>query len=463
MSALTKPLAPASPAVPPEPAPAVEPAPREPRQRPFFGRASVLLIAGLTIGYGVYQAVKSAPGGGRAEQTLLTSQAVVGPLDETLRVSGVISAKRSASLRAPQVSFGRRIAGGSQMTLISAAEPGSLVRKGDIVAEFDRQAQEQLIEDQQTNLLQAESAVEVLAANYMIEAETRRQALREAKAEYEKAQLDLRTAAVRSDIEARLLQLAVDENRAAYEELEREVELLERVHASGLRTVELDRDQERVDLERVRANSSRMLLRAPIDGIVVMEAIFRGGSFSQVSAGDEVFPGALFMQIVDPSEMVLTANVNQADAHSIRVGQEAEIMLDAYPGKAWRGQVSSVAAVTDSGGGGSRFSRGSSGSFVRHVAVEIDILESDPLIIPDLSASADVVLEGHGDVLQVPREAVALHEGRTVVLVREEPGGTFAPRPVDTGARNDTHMAILGGLSAGETVAVGSLRRRSAR
>jgi HlyD family secretion protein len=431
MSALTKPLAPAGPAVPPEAAPAVEPAPRELRRRSFFGRASVLLIAGLTIGYGVYQAAESGPGGGRAEQTLLTSQAVVGPLDETLRVSGVISAKRSASLRAPQVSFGRRIAGGSQMTLISAAEPGSLVRKGDIVAEFDRQAQEQLIEDQQTNLLQAESAVEVLAANYMIEAETRRQTLREAKAEYEKAQLDLRTAAVRSDIEARLLQLAVDENRAAYEEL--------------------------------RANSSRMLLRAPIDGIVVMEAIFRGGSFSQVSAGDEVFPGALFMQIVDPSEMVLTANVNQADAHSIRVGQKAEIMLDAYPGKAWRGQVSSVAAVTDSGGGGSRFSRGSSGSFVRHVAVEIDILESDPLIIPDLSASADVVLEGHGDVLQVPREAVALHEGRTVVLVREEPGGTFAPRPVDTGARNDTHMAILGGLSAGETVAVGSLRRRSAR
>src|SRR5690606_10926344 len=131
-----------------------------------------------------------------------------------------------------------------------------------------------------------------------------------------------------------------------------------------------------------------------------------GGSFAQTAVGDQVNAGSIFMQVVDPSDMVLQTQVNQADIHLLRVGQTADIRLDAYPDRVWKGRVESVAAMAGGGADMPGRGRGGSGSYVRNVAVAVNILDSDPVIIPDLSASADVVLETQEDVLLAPREAV---------------------------------------------------------
>ena len=290
----------------------------------------------------------------------------------------------------------------------------------------------------------------------MIEMEALKQQLVAARGDFHKAELDLRTAAVKSEIEAQLLQAQMEESKATAEELEAEIAKLETSHAARLRQVELERDMERIDLQRAETNSERLEIRTPIAGIVVLETSFRGGSFAQTSVGDQVNSGSLFMRVVDPSDMVLQTQANQADIHLLRVGQPAEIHLDAYPDRTWKGRVESVAAMAGGGGRPGR-GRGGSGNYVRNVTVEVNILDSDPVIIPDLSASADVVLETQEDVLLAPREALSqIGENWYVWLLGGE-DQMPERRAVEVSSWTDTQIAVSAGLKEGDRLAVGHL------
>ena len=378
-----------------------------------------------------------------------------GEMTRKLRVGGTVSARRSFAVVAPRLR-GRRGSGRFRLTLLSMAKPGSMVKKGDIVAEFDRQLQQQTIDDQHAEVVQAQADIDKNAAELAIAWETTQQELRSARAEWDKAMLDLRTGEVRSRIEAEILKLNVEETEAAFRQLQKEVKLLKVAQAAKRRSLEISRDQKKIDENRARINADKMVLRAGISGMVVMQTIFRGGGqFSQVQEGDEVNSGAFFMQIVDTSSMIVNGQLNQVDSQGVQVGQRAEIRLDAYPDKVWPGRVTAVAAIAG-GGGGMRGPRSMTrAEYVRSVPVTFAIEAQAPEISPDLSAGADVLLEEHSNVVTVPREAVQLDEGgEEIVFVRKPGDGDFEARSIETGARNNVTTVVTAGLDAGEEIAL---------
>ena len=93
--------------------------------------------------------------------------------------------------------------------------------------------------------------------------------------------------------------------------------------------------------------------------------------------------------------------------------------------------------------------------YVRSVPVTFAIEAQTPEIIPDLSGSADVLLEEHSNVVTVPREAVQLDEGgEEIVFVRKPGDGDFEARSIETGARNNVTTVVTAGLDAGEEIAL---------
>ena len=436
----------------------LKPEPVAPRRKRSSRRFLWLILGAVALGAAAWQwSGSSFDGGGTGTAAIQTVAATRGELKRTLRVGGTIVARKYAPIRAPQIRRGSRVGGGggAGLTLVSMAPAGSMVKAGAIVAEFDRQSQEETIDNQQANVIQAEASIDRLRANLMIEMEGLKQQFAAAQGDFQKAELDLRTAAVKSEIEAQLLQAQMEESKATAEELGAEIVKLERSHAAQLRQTELDRDMQKLDLQRAEINADRLAIRTPIAGIVVLETSFRGGSFAQTSVGDQVNSGALFMQVVDPSDMVLQTLVNQADIHLLRVGQQAEIHLDAYPDRVWKGRVESVAAMAGGGADMPGRGRGGSGNYVRNVAVAVNILDSDPVIIPDLSASADVVLETQGDVLLAPREALNKFGEDWYVWLMGGKDQKPERRVVQVSSWNDTQAAVSAGLNEGDKLAVG--------
>lgn len=389
-----------------------------------------------------------------AAARIRTAVAAAGTLESTLRVGGTIETRDYAAIRAPRMR-GPRDSGSQQLTLAKLAEPGSIVAPGAVVAEFELKWLEDHIDDRISIQNQSAARVEKRRADIMVLRETDRQARVTSKAEYEKAVLDVRTAAVKSEIEAEILKNTAEEAKATWQQLEEEGRMKEDAHRADLRTFELQVKEDRLHTERHQRDYERLSIETPVGGLVVLETMYKGnGQFDQTSAGDRVYPGSLFMRVVDVSQMVLNASVNQVDAQAVRIGQEAKVYLDAYPDMELTGRIYSVGAIATSGGG-SKYRRSGPSTYMKNIPVLISLEESDERVLPDLSAGADIMLAAVSADVIVPRSAVRNVEGQTVVYVRD--GESFKERKVVIEGQNDTHAAIRSGLKAGENVLLSEL------
>jgi HlyD family secretion protein len=136
-----------------------------------------------------------------------------------------------------------------------------------------------------------------------------------------------------------------------------------------------------------QANSALMQIHAPIDGIVVLNSIFKGGSLGEVQEGDQVRPGVPFMQVVDPAIMEVRVAVNQEDLLGLRIGEKAQVHLEAYSDLVLDGQLESIDPM------------GTPGDFsgkIRKFSATFSIKGHDPRLMPDLSAAVDVDDAGAG-------------------------------------------------------------------
>jgi HlyD family secretion protein len=150
------------------------------------------------------------------------------------------------------------------------------------------------------------------------------------------------------------------------------------------------------------------------------------------------------MKIVDASNMQVEATINQSESSEFRIGQKAVIGLDAFAGLTFEGRIHSIGALAV---GGFRQQY-----YIRTVPIKLTIIGSDPRLIPDLSASCDVMIERIDQATLVPAGAVTSKDGKDFVSVKTATG--LETREVKLGGRNQTHFAVVSGLRAGEQVRV---------
>lgn len=434
--------------------------PGQPRKPGLGLTAGLCLVASLVTALAMWalanRGVDGSSSSGAGTQVRL-AEATGGELLKSLRVGGTIETLNFASIRAPRLR-GPRDAGRAELTLMSLAEAGSIVPAGAVVAEFELKWLVDHIEDRTSVLVRAQSQLKKREADVLILKETERQARVTSKAEYEKALLDLKTAEVRSQIEAEVLKNVAEEAHATWSQLEEEGRIKERVHAADIRGEELTVREEQLHNDRHLRDLVRLKVKATIPGMIVRESMFnKSGQFAQTKEGDQVYPGTLFMRIVDVSQMVVSASVNQVDAQSVRIGDEAVVELDAYPGEQFTGRVVSVGAVASSVSSGSRYGRGSTGAFVKHIPMRILIEDQDERILPDLSASVDVRASYRPTGVLVPREALRTSDGEDSTFVYVHSEGQFLRRDVSVQDFSDTQALIGAGLKVGEEILLSGL------
>ena len=395
---------------------------------------------------------------GQGSAQVRTAVATCGEFTKSLHIGGTVETLRYAAIRAPKLRDSRNY-GGAQLTLAKLAEPGTVLPAVAVVAEFELQWLVDRITDRESVQTVVESNARKREAQITIQKETRRQARLVAKGRADKADLDVSTAAVRSKIEAEILSNVAQEAHARWQQLEREGEFREIVYRADRGKEQLRIREQELRLERHLRDLERLRVRTPIPGMVVLEAAYKGsGRYAQAKSGDRVNPGSLFMRIVDVSEMVVNASMNQVDVQTNRMGHKAIIELDAYPGERFEGRVVDIGAVASSSPGKSGYGRGRLTPFLKEVPVRVLIKSKDDRIQPDLSASVDVVHSGPQSGVIVPREAIRSEQGSDGgPFVHVVEGGTYHKRPVRVRDINDTEALVSSGLTSGEEVLLTAL------
>ncbi|MGB9605351.1 MAG: efflux RND transporter periplasmic adaptor subunit [Bryobacteraceae bacterium] len=371
-----------------------------------------------------------------------TAQVFQGTFKRTLRVSGQTSARHFANITVPLV---RAPDSGQGMTLVKLAKPGSYVKAGDVVAEIDARNLLDHIDDVKDQVAQAANEIKKRIAEQAVDWENLQQTLRVAKANWDKALLDLKAAEVKTELERELYRIRAEEAEASYKQLQADIPLTRQQQAADLRILEIAHQRQQIHLQNHQQDLTRFTIRTPMNGMVVMQQIFRSGEAAQIQEGDQVSPGQQILKVVDLSSMQLEGAINQAENAQLRVGQRARVGLDAFPGLEFPGTVYAIGALAVRQGRGESY-------YLRTVPVRIAIHGSDPRLLPDLSAWAEVEIETEENALMAPLSAVHEENGQYFVYVKR--GKSFEKRVVELGPHNATHVVIRQGLRAGEEVAL---------
>ena len=407
-------------------------------------RAKILLlvaIAGLGAGAayllsGKTQTPKPAP-----EINFQVTKAAPTTIQRVLRISGQTSARKYFNVTAPML---RGPESGKALVLIKLVKSGAPVKKGDLIAQIDAQATEDHLDDIVDQVRQGNADIVKRKAEQAVEWETLQQTLRQAKSDFEKAKWDAKPAGILTDIERELLQLNVEETEARYKQLQENLKFQRSAFDAEIRILEITKERQQRHHDRHALDLVKYVINAPMDGLAVMQPIFRGGEMGQIQEGDQVGPGQLFMKVVYPRSMQVDARANQAESSLLRIGQRVTVHLDAFPGVQLPGSIYSIGALAV-GGWVQNY-------YIRNVPVNITIEGFDPRLIPDLSASGDVVIDQADNVLTVPLKAVHRRNGKPTLLVKK--GDVFEQREVSLGIENDEKVEITAGLSAGEEVRI---------
>jgi membrane fusion protein, copper/silver efflux system len=174
-----------------------------------------------------------------------------------------------------------------------------------------------------------------------------------------------------------------------------------------------------------------LTLRSPANGVVLEKPAIQGKRF---------MAGEVLYQVADLSQVWLLAEVFEQDLGQVRIGQSANISVDAYPEKVFAGKVTFIyPTVTPES---------------RTAKVRIELSNPQALLKPAMYARAEFISSrGKGQALTVPDSAVLDTGTRQLVLIQRA-AGRFEPRPVKLGARGDGYIEVLEGVKAGENVVV---------
>jgi len=205
-------------------------------------------------------------------------------------------------------------------------------------------------------------------------------------------------------------------------------------------------DQANAGIAKTQAIISQKQVRAPFDGELGVR---------KVEVGQYLTAGTQIVSLTDLSQLYANFTVTEKDSGALKVGQIVRIAVDAYPGRKFEGQITTIEPqiATDT----------------RNIRVQATIANPERILKPGMFATTTVVLPDRPPVVTVPETAVdyTLYGDSVYVLTekKEDDGKTSltAVRTfVQTGNRIEGRAEILKGLKPGErVVAVGQLKLQS--
>ena len=438
-------------------------------QKVAIGAAVVVVGAGIVL-YSVNQANKGVT-------TVQTAKvAKQDTLVSLVTASGEIKPTTYTNVQAQ--GFGR-------ITEILVKE-GDKIKKGDrllvqdaIQANADVQAQAAALNASESGIAASEASYKAAQADLL----TQKANLEKAKLDYERGQGLFRDGLIAKQ--------DFDQRKTAYDAA---VASADSANAKVLQ-VRAQLDQSRAQLNQTKAvlTHTRDVLNkttylSPIDGIV---------SYLPVRLGEYVVPGiqnsngSFLMTLSDMSIVTAEVKVDETDIVNVRMAQEADITIDAVPGKTFHGKVTEIgsqAVLRSSGLATTQSTTSTQEAKDFKVVVTLDVPPEN--LRPGLSTTAKIKTAEKKNVVAIPIQALAIRSrkdledakknskgsGGSVTLAAPPPTATNDPKkdeiqgvfvvngkkavfkPVKTGISGVTDIEVTDGLAAGDEIVIGSYK-----
>ena len=268
--------------------------------------------------------------------------------------------------------------------------PGTVVKKGDVIAEIDRETYERDLEMASEELKQSKQNWDSLLPFGEIVTEPETINPREIETlidrvliEYGAAKvnyLNMREMYARDLISLKTLddaEQAYDTAYVAYHHTVRE--------ASTMLT------QAQVQFDQAVENLSETTIRAPVGGVLTQVLVEEG---ELVQGTGNMSPGTNIAEVADLSEMLAVVKLNEVDVGKVEVGDPVTLTVSSESDKKFRGEVESISPS------------GLAENNIVTFEVKILLHDQRPFFKPEMTANADILVDQVTDVVKVPLEAI---------------------------------------------------------
>ncbi len=355
---------------------------------------------------------------------------------------------------------------------------GDHVKKGQTVATIENVQQEASVIGQQANIASFKTDV----ASYVAAEKTQEANLEHARADLEQKRLDWERAQglYKAGI---LAKQDYDAKKAAYDTDVASVnQAVAQLNQAVAQTASA-RGHLQTQVATLRANQNALDLTkavAPFDGIVTNQPVREGET---VVEGIQNTEGSTFMTLADMSVITAEVKVDETDIVNIKIGQPADVTVDALPGKVFKGHVTLVgdqAILRSTGIATSQSTTGTEEAKDFKVVVTLDA-PSDELR-PGLSTTAKITTAHKPGVLSLPIQALTMYSpdadpakgkveaastlasakvpAQQGVYVLDRSSGKLRAKfvPVTTGITGATDIEVLSGVNEGQEIVTGPFK-----
>ncbi len=349
--------------------------------------------------------------------------------------TGELEAKSFVEIQAPYRLRNARI---NRVTIQRMVPEGTVVQKGQFVAQLDKSPLAERMANEETELEQAEADLEQARVDTALTLRNERDRLINLEFAVEEARLTLE----QSEYEP---QATIQKNKMNYQKAIRDLTQAKEAYQLQLTKARAQmREQQARYAERLQEFNflaeleKEFTILAPENGMV----IYYRRNNEVTKEGSQISPwDPMIATLPDLSTMISKTYVNEVDIRKIGRGQEVEIGLDAFPDKDLTGRVIEVANVGQT--------KQNSDSKVFEVRIEIN--ENDTTLRPAMTTSNIIKVEEFEDVVYVPLEAVH-SQGDTLNYVITKANLGYRKKQVITGAYNANDIIIENGIRENDEV-----------
>ncbi len=306
-------------------------------------------------------------------------------------ISGELEAKNSVSIQGPS---GLRNADIWQVKIDDIVPEGTEVKKEDYVARLDNSELGEKIRGKQLELEESKNNYEQMQIDTAITLREARDKLINLQYDLEQRKLELEQSQFEPPATIKKAELELEKAKRAVSQGKKEYKLQKNKAVSQMAQATAKLKDNQGDFAMLEELSQKFVIRAPENGMVIYERDWNGSKKakgSQISGWD---PSVATLP--DLSSMVSKTYVNEVDISRVRIGQQVNIGLDAFPEKKLTGKVTKVANIGEQ----------KPNSDAKVFEVTIDVNESDTTLRPAMTTSNMIITDYLEKVLIVPLEAI---------------------------------------------------------
>ncbi len=368
-------------------------------------------------------------GGEGDETTELYTSPRQGEFIVEVTSTGELRAKNSTEIRGPQGVRDFRI---NNMKIQRLIPEGTIVEKGDFVAELDRSQILAKMQDAQLEVQQAQSQVTQAQLDSTLTLSQARDNLINLEYALEERQIAVDQSQYESPAVQRQAEIDLDKARRTLAQEKKNYQTKVKQAEAKISEIEAELSKKQNELNKIRGLMGEFTVYAPDKGMLIYKRSWNG---NKITVGEEVSAwNPIVAELPDFTVMESLTYVNEIDIQKVKEGQKVVVGLDAVQGKMLDGTVTSVANIGEQ--------RPNSDSKVYEVVIEIS--GTDSLLRPAMTTSNNIMVDKLDNALSIPLETIHAQDSLSFVFVKD--GLKPVMQQVDLGLINENEAVVHRGL-----------------